>query len=199
MTGGRSDDAGAVRVSIDPASASGDGRPIVVARVDPAKPTDPASIVVDGEPTTVTLTRGARERGRLVLGSGRSAGRHDVVFGADRDGTDGIRRREVVVGGWRIEVQVEPERRAALRERARRGGAASGQAGPTQVHAAIPGRVVAVRVAPGDQVETGQAVLVVEAMKMQNEVRAPRDGTVRSIAVGPGTNLEVGDLLLVIE
>jgi 3-methylcrotonyl-CoA carboxylase alpha subunit len=114
-------------------------------------------------------------------------------------GPDGILRRELVVDGWRIEVEVESERRASLRERARRGHESAGRGGPTEVRAIIPGRVVSVSVAAGDSLDAGQQVLVVEAMKMQNELRAPREGTVRSVAVGPGSTIEVGDLLLVIE
>jgi len=47
-------------------------------------------------------------------------------------------------------------------------------------------------------VTAGQQLLVVEAMKMQNELRAPRDGTIERVAVGAGATIEVGDLLLVI-
>jgi biotin carboxyl carrier protein len=103
-----------------------------------------------------------------------------------------------VVDGWRIEVDVEPAARAALRERARRGREEAGHSGPTEVHAIIPGVVVSVSVAPGDQVVAGQQLLAVEAMKMQNELRAPRDGTIERVAVAPGRTIEVGDLLLVI-
>ena len=110
----------------------------------------------------------------------------------------GVERREVVIDGWRIEVTVEPEARAALRERARRDRADGGSSGPTKVHAIIPGVVVAVSVAPGDEVIAGQQLLVVEAMKMQNELRAPRDGTIEQVAVGAGSTIEVGDLLLVL-
>ena len=62
----------------------------------------------------------------------------------------------------------------------------------------IPGRVVAVAVAPGDVVAAGQTLLVVEAMKMQNELRTPRDGTVERVAVGVGETIDLGDLLMVI-
>lgn len=110
----------------------------------------------------------------------------------------GVERREVVIGGWRIEVTIEPEARASLRERARRDRADAGSGGPTKVHAIIPGVVVAVSVAPGDAVVAGQQLLVVEAMKMQNELRAPRDGTIEQVAVGAGSTIEVGDLLLVL-
>ena len=93
---------------------------------------------------------------------------------------------------------MEPAARAALRERARRGREEVGHSGPIEVHAIIPGVVVSVSVAAGDAVTAGQQLLVVEAMKMQNELRAPRDGTIERVAVGAGTTIEVGDLLLVI-
>ena len=70
--------------------------------------------------------------------------------------------------------------------------------GPTDVRAIIPGVVVSVSVAAGDQVVTGQQLLAIEAMKMQNELRAPRDGTVERIAVGVGETIDLGDLLMVI-
>ena len=53
-------------------------------------------------------------------------------------------------------------------------------------------------VTAGDAVSAGQQLLVVEAMKMQNELRAPRDGTVERVAVAAGRTIEVGDLLLVL-
>ena len=107
-------------------------------------------------------------------------------------------RSAVVVGGWHIEVVVASEQLAALREKARRGAGLAGHGGPTEVRAIIPGRVVAVSVAPGDEVVAGQQLLVVEAMKMQNELRAPRAGTVASLATGTGRTIEVGDLLVVL-
>jgi glutaconyl-CoA decarboxylase len=57
--------------------------------------------------------------------------------------------------------------------------------------------VVSIAVQPGDSVSAGQQLLVVEAMKMQNEVRAPRDGTVTRIVVAPDDTIDAGDLLLV--
>ncbi len=61
----------------------------------------------------------------------------------------------------------------------------------------IPGRVAAVTVAVGDAVTAGQTLLVVEAMKMQNELRAPRDGVVERVSVGVGETIDLGDLLVV--
>ena len=53
-------------------------------------------------------------------------------------------------------------------------------------------------VAPGDTVEAGQTLLAVEAMKMQNELRAPRAGTVMQMPVGTGSTVELGDVLVVL-
>jgi biotin carboxyl carrier protein len=63
----------------------------------------------------------------------------------------------------------------------------------------MPGRVVRVLVAPGDRVTAKQAVVVVEAMKMENEMRAPKDGLVREVSVKEGAAIEAGALLVVID
>jgi biotin carboxyl carrier protein len=105
---------------------------------------------------------------------------------------------EVVVDGWRFELDVEDARRAELRRRATRVADATAASGPTEIRAIIPGRVAAVRVVAGDAVEAGQSLLVVEAMKMQNELRAPRAGTVARVSVGEGQTIDNGDLLVVL-
>ena len=66
------------------------------------------------------------------------------------------------------------------------------------IKAPMPGRIVRVLVAVGDRVVARQGVVVVEAMKMENELRTPRDGTVKEIAVAPGAAVDSGALLLVI-
>ena len=71
--------------------------------------------------------------------------------------------------------------RADLRDRATAAGRRPARHGPTEVRAIIPGRVVSVAVTAGDAVTAGQPLLAVEAMKMQNELRAPRDGTVERV------------------
>jgi len=114
------------------------------------------------------------------------------------DGT-GRTRREVVVDGWRFEVELEPEARARLRERASRAAAGAVHDGRVEIRAVIPGRVLSVAVVAGDQVGAGDRLLVVEAMKMQNDVRAPRAGTVGRVAVAAGQTLELRDLLVELE
>ena len=71
--------------------------------------------------------------------------------------------------------------------------------GPAAVVSAMPGKVVRVLVRVGDQVEAGQGVMVVEAMKMENEITAPKPGRISSIAVQPEQTVESGAELLVIE
>ncbi len=66
------------------------------------------------------------------------------------------------------------------------------------IKAPMPGRIVRVLVAVGDRVVARQGVVVVEAMKMENELRTPRDGTVKEVAVAPGAAVDSGALLLVI-
>lgn len=66
------------------------------------------------------------------------------------------------------------------------------------VAAPMPGSVLDVRVRPGDTVAAGQAVLVLEAMKMENEILTPRDGTVISVNVTKGAAVNSGDTLLII-
>jgi biotin carboxyl carrier protein len=106
---------------------------------------------------------------------------------------------EVTVDGWVFQVRAEPAARAALRERARRGAAASRTHVREHVRARIPGRVVRLWVEPGQTVEAGERLLAVEAMKMENEVRAPRAGVVVSIAVEPGQPVELGMELLTLD
>ena len=124
----------------------------------------------------------------------------DATASVGRVSTDnGVTIVEVVVDGWRFELEVEPAERAALRERARRGGSSAGAAGPLEIRAIIPGRVVSLSVQPGQRVRAGDRLLVLEAMKMQNELRAPRDGTVGRVAVLAGQTVELGDVLLTLE
>jgi len=71
--------------------------------------------------------------------------------------------------------------------------------GQVTIAAPMPGRVVRVLAAAGDEVEARQPVVVVEAMKMENELRAPRAGRIKEVAVTPGTSVEAGRILAVIE
>ena len=75
----------------------------------------------------------------------------------------------------------------------------AGAHGEQSVLAPMPGRVVRVLVAVGDEVAVRQPVVVVEAMKMENELRSPQAGRVKELNVTPGTSVDAGRVLLVIE
>ena len=116
---------------------------------------------------------------------------------ADRaDRADGIQRYEVVVDGWLFDVITQPAQRAELRERVAKDAAAHQSASRKTLRAQIPGRVVRVWVTEGQRVEQGQRLLAIEAMKMENEIRAPQAGTVEQIRVEPGSKVERNEELL---
>lgn len=122
-----------------------------------------------------------------------------AIIGEDRRETPTRPRTvEVVVDGWRFEIEIEDAARAALRVRATRARVHGSGSGPFEVRAMIPGRVAGVAVTVGDAVTAGQTLVVVEAMKMQNELRAPRDGIVERVSVGVGETIDLGDVLVVL-
>lgn len=73
--------------------------------------------------------------------------------------------------------------------------ASSGKAGSVQVEAPMPGKILAVKANPGQSVKKGEVILLLEAMKMENEVVAPQDGTIASINVNSGDMVEAGNVL----
>ena len=100
---------------------------------------------------------------------------------------------EAWVNGRRLTVELEdPRDRRSSRE-----GISSH--GNRQVRAPMPGKVVRVLAAIGDEVEEGRGLVVVEAMKMQNEMKSPKAGRVVEIRVAPGAAVTAGDVLVVIE
>jgi len=74
-----------------------------------------------------------------------------------------------------------------------------GRKGLRRLTADMPGKIIRVLVSPGDEVRHDQGLLVIEAMKMQNEIRSPKTGTVREIGVRPGDAVNSGDFLLSID
>jgi pyruvate carboxylase subunit B len=96
------------------------------------------------------------------------------------------------VDGWRFEVDALDERTRTIRDLT----AAAANAGPAPLVAPMPGLVVRVLVAVGDVVTAGTPLVVMEAMKMENELRAPSDGTVTAILATPGTPVNKGAVLV---
>lgn len=97
------------------------------------------------------------------------------------------------VGSTRFAAEVRDPR--SLRGRTRAGD----EQGPKKIVAPMPGKVVRLLVHDGDEVEQGAGVAVVEAMKMQNEIKSPKKGSVQKILVTEGAAVNAGDVLAIIE
>jgi biotin carboxyl carrier protein len=97
------------------------------------------------------------------------------------------------VGNTRFLVEVRDPR--SLRGRSRTGD----DHGPKKITAPMPGKVVRLLVREGNEVQAGAGIAVVEAMKMQNEIKSPKKGTVQKILVSEGAAVNAGDILAIIE
>jgi len=182
---GRGPNARAVRVTLAPEHG-----------LAPAMTVGPDEAAIDGETFPVKLRWITQDQASLEPEGVTVQFLTPTGSGARQPG---IVRREVLVEGWRVVVEIEPAARAELRERASRADPMGVRGVASELHAMIPGRVLSIAVAVGDAVEAGQAVMIIEAMKMQNELRVPRAGVVSRIVVAPGGTVEVGDLLIALE
>ena len=99
----------------------------------------------------------------------------------------------VSLGGRSVPVEIV-DSRAALRKAAQHG-----HAGIVEIRAPMPGKVVRVLVSEGALVQANQGILVIEAMKMQNEIKSPKNGIVRMLGVKEGAAVNAGDLLVIVE
>ena len=97
------------------------------------------------------------------------------------------------VGSSRFSVEVRDPR--SLRGRAR----AVDDQGPKKLTAPMPGKIVRILATQGSDVEAGAGVLVVEAMKMQNEIKSPKKGTIQRVLVSEGAAVNAGDVLAIVE
>ncbi len=134
------------------------------------------------------------ENGRVeLLGSDPSRGQTPGL-------TPAVRTLEV--DGRRFEVRVlrpePPFAELARRRRERKRGRGAGGAGKDAIVSPMQGTVLAVEVAEGDEVEAGQVVCIVEAMKMENEVHAHRGGRVTELSVAPGQPVKTGQIICVV-
>ena len=102
---------------------------------------------------------------------------------------------DILIGAemFHLKVQDEWARRLANIQRK-----AVVESGELLIKAPMPGAVISVEVAPGDEVKRGQGLVILAAMKMENEIKAPRAGTVKSVDVQPGQTVEQGRTLVVI-
>jgi biotin carboxyl carrier protein len=143
---------------------------------------------VDGVPVEAAIARVPGTPIHNLHANGRS---HTVVAWPEaRPGEWRISK-----GAARLTVDAVDERTRTIREMS--GGGA--EAAAKTVLAPMPGLVVKVEVEPGQTVKAGQGVLVVEAMKMENELKAPADGVIAEVKVAAGDTVDRGAVLLVLE
>ncbi len=131
----------------------------------------------------------------LLIGDGPCRRSYEVTF-SEADGLSRTSSRGLTVHVNGTPVPVE--RRSRRRATAAAAGADTTD-GPVSIAAPMPGRVVKVLVSAGDIVAARQGLIVIEAMKMENELRAPRAGTVTAVRVAPGATVEAGTVVVVIE
>ena len=147
---------------------------------------DGAAVTVDGstvgaslrelEGTPVRLVSIGDAVHRVVVRRGESRGRYTLW-----------------VDGYRYDVEALDERSRAIRDLS---GAAATATGPAPLRAPMPGLVVRVSVKAGDRVDAGQGLVVMEAMKMENELRSSAAGTVRAVHAQAGSAVDKGTLLV---
>ena len=109
-----------------------------------------------------------------------------------------MKKYTITVNGTAYEVEVEEAGVVASAPKAAPKAAAPAAAGATTVSAPMPGKVLSVNVKAGDAVKSGDVLLILEAMKMQNEIMAPADGTVSDVRVSAGQTVATGDVMIVL-
>jgi biotin carboxyl carrier protein len=162
-------------------------------------------VALNGETRTVSLDGdGVRYEGNLLpidLADPEGTPIRVVTIGSEvyrivvqkREGRGNYTIR---VTGYRFDAEALDERTRAIREMS---AVAEGPVGPAPVKAPMPGLIVRVNVKVGDEVQAGQGVVVMEAMKMENELRASGPGKVKAVHAMPGSAVEKGMLLVELE
>ena len=137
------------------------------------------AVLEDVEGTPVRIVRIGDEVHRVVVQQARGRGEY-----------------ELWIDGHRYGVEALDERARAIRDM---GATSQASTGPAPLIAPMPGLIVRIKVAIGELVKAGQGLVIMEAMKMENELRSSAAGTVRSIGAAEGTAVEKGAVLIELE
>ena len=139
-------------------------------------------VYLDGKPREVTVANDKGSRLTLIIDDKP----FDIIWEADD---------HIVVGGESYNVEIFDEQVERLMK------ASPGKSGKRALtmKAAMPGLIIEVTVKQGDRVTEGQGLLIIEAMKMQNEMQTPRDGVVKTVKVQKGQTVNSGETLIIIE
>ena len=160
--------------------ATVDGR---AARVEVRSTGDHYIVLVDGRPLSVSVHPTARHFSTLLI----DGTTHDA--GVLRQGAShAVALRQ---GTFEVTLVAAARGAAAVHRKA--------SAGPAKVTAPMPGKIVRVAAAGGQEVRAGECLVVMEAMKMENEIRSPRAGRIKDVLVKEGQAVESGALLILVE
>jgi biotin carboxyl carrier protein len=162
-------------------------------------------VVVDNKTHQVELTRGEKTwhckvDGQEIEVDAELTARDVLSLLLDGKAYEVKRERSLqgelhmVIGSARYAAEVQDPRSLKTRR-----AVAGAEAGPQRIKAPMPGKIVRLLVTEGQAVHSGQGILVMEAMKMQNEMKSPKDGTVQKIVASEGTAVNAGDTLAIIE
>ncbi|HLI04980.1 MAG TPA: biotin/lipoyl-containing protein [Ktedonobacteraceae bacterium] len=175
--------------------------------VETGENTPQRTIIIDGVPVTIDWRQiaplaagvGTSEKGQSGVGGRYSLiinGKSYEIFARRLNKPDegAGQTYEIFFAGQRFEVEVEDERTHSLSSAAQ---AAHGSE-EARVHAPMPGLVVGVPLEPGAHVTRGQTVIILEAMKMENDLSTPITGTIKEIRVSKGQTVNQGEVLVVI-
>lgn len=149
-------------------------------------------VSIDGRTRVVDLARVDRSTLSLIFARERPTSHEVAIAQRLEPGELEVHVRAGVVYA-RLEAKNRATRRAAGID------PFSAAPGAQEIVAPMPGKVIRVLVAPGDQVTARQGLVVVEAMKMENELRSPKDGRVTDVRVQQGMSVEAGRVLVVVE
>lgn len=171
-------------------------------RIDPGETTSQRSVTIDEATYTIDwhhISPLAADKGLTTVGGRYSlliAGKSYEVFvhRVNKPDEGNSQTYEIILEGQRYEVKVEDEREKALAGSAQYGL----DTGEARVRAPMPGLVVGVPLEEGASVTRGQTVVVLEAMKMENDLASPITGTIKEVRVTKGQTVNQGDVLVVV-
>jgi biotin carboxyl carrier protein len=165
-------------------------------------------IDIDGRVVAVAIERAGKGRYRATVADGTrvvdAARVGDYGLSLLLEGASRSREVQIAPAGTRGEFLVSLEGRTVpvtingRRTKRTAGDAAGAGHGEQTIVAPMPGRVVRVLVGPGDAVAARQPLVVVEAMKMENELRSPRAGTIKEVTVSAGMSVDAGRVLVTV-
>ena len=144
------------------------------------------TVFVNGEQIPVDILQ-LDERSFSILVNGKS---EKVIA----EGSNGA--YQVQINGRQLEAVIESERMRLLKQFERQ---SAGRVSKTEIRAPMPALVIKIEVRVGDEVKSGQGLVILEAMKMENEIKAPSAGRVKEIYAVKGKPVEKGELIMTLE